>query len=166
MARIISATSPHRNYYEGDLVPRYEDPGGHAVGIKTPGGVVLRTDIEGKEVQLFAGGLRNVYDLILNRDGEIFAHDSDMETDDGTPWFRPTQLFHVKRTAAELGWRRADGRGFPEYFIDNLPRRSWTGRGGVYSPPVECSSTIITCFPRVIMTRCFSPTGPRDVFWR
>lgn len=121
------ASSPHKNYYEGDLVPRYEDPGGHAVGIKAPGGVVLRTDIEGSSVQLFAGGLRNVYDLVLNRDGEIFAHDSDMETDEGMPWFRPTQLFHVTH-GSDLGWRSGWTR-FPEYFLDNLPPILDTGRG-------------------------------------
>src|SRR5258707_1298592 len=38
------AGSPNRDYYDTDLVPKYEDPGGHAVGIKAPGGVVIRTD--------------------------------------------------------------------------------------------------------------------------
>ena len=52
------ANSPHHHWYEGDLVqPKYEDAGGHAVGIKAPGGVVLRTDIDGSFVQTFAGGL-------------------------------------------------------------------------------------------------------------
>ena len=31
--------------------PQYEDPGGHAVGIKAPGGIVIRTDTEGSGVQ-------------------------------------------------------------------------------------------------------------------
>lgn len=120
-------SSPHRNFYEGDLVPRYEDPGGHAVGVKAPGGVVVRTDVEGRSVQLYAGGLRNVYDLVMNRDGEIFAHDSDMETDEGMPWFRPTQLFHLTH-GSDMGWRSGWTR-FPEYFIDNLPQVLDTGRG-------------------------------------
>ena len=43
------AASPHRGYYEGDLVgPRYEDPGGHAVGRKAPGGMIIRTDLQGE----------------------------------------------------------------------------------------------------------------------
>ena len=46
----IDPESPYRNFYEGDLnQPRYEDPGGHAVGIKAPGGMVIRTDIDGSD---------------------------------------------------------------------------------------------------------------------
>lgn len=126
--REYDAASPHRNYYEGDLVgPRYEDPGGHAVGVKVPGGVVIRTDTEGNVLQLVAGGLRNAYDLVFNREGELFAHDSDMEADEGTPWYYPTQVFHVT-PGAEFGWRSGWSR-FPDYFVDNLPGILDTGRG-------------------------------------
>jgi len=53
----FALTSPHQNYYEGELIaPRYEDPRGHAAGIKAPGGGVLRVDLEGQRVELFAGG--------------------------------------------------------------------------------------------------------------
>lgn len=125
--REYDANSPHRNFYEGDIVPRYEDPGGHAVGVKVPGGVVLRTDTEGNTVQLVAGGLRNAYDLVFNREGELFAHDSDMEADEGTPWYYPTQVFHVTQ-GAEFGWRSGWSR-FSEYYVDNLPGILDTGRG-------------------------------------
>ena len=122
------AKSPHRHYYEGDLVvPRYEDPGGHAVGIKAPGGVVIRTDIDGSTVELVAGGLRNSYDLAFNREGELFVHDSDMESDEGTTWYRPTQLYHVQ-PGSEFGWRSGWAK-WSEYFIDNLPPVGKTGRG-------------------------------------
>lgn len=120
-------SGPYRNFYEGDLVPRYEDPGGHAAGIKAPGGVILRLDSEGKSVQIVAGGLRNVYDIVFNRAGELFAHDSDMETDEGTPWFRPTQLFHVT-PGSDLGWRSGWAR-WPDYFVDCVPPILDTGRG-------------------------------------
>ncbi|HEX5105100.1 MAG TPA: heme-binding protein, partial [Pirellulaceae bacterium] len=67
--------SPYRHYYEGDLLtPRYEDPGGHAQGIKAPGGAVIRTDTEGSGVQIVAGGLRNPYDLAFTREGDLFIH--------------------------------------------------------------------------------------------
>lgn len=119
--------SPHRGYYEGDLLqPRFEDPGGHAVGRKAPGGVVLRTDLNGDVVQLVAGGLRNAYDLAINSDGELFIHDSDMESDIGTTWYRPTRLFHVL-PGGEYGWR-SGWANWPEYYVDLLPEIADTGR--------------------------------------
>ncbi|MFT5523263.1 MAG: hypothetical protein ACI9HK_001209, partial [Pirellulaceae bacterium] len=62
-AEEYAETSPHKNFYEGDLVKRYEDPGGHAVGVKVPGGVVFRTDADGSSLELVSGGIRNAYDL-------------------------------------------------------------------------------------------------------
>ena len=124
----FAKTSPHRGYYEGDLVgPRYEDPGGHAAGRKAPGGSIIRTDLNGQTVELFAGGLRNVYDLAFSPDGELFIHDSDMESDIGTTWYRPTRVCHVP-PGAELGWRSGWAK-WPEYYVDVLPSIADTGRG-------------------------------------
>lgn len=119
--------SPHRNYYEGDLIqPRYEDPGGHGVGRKAPGGMIIRTDLNGDVVQLVAGGLRNVYDLAFSPDGELFVHDSDTESDIGTTWYRPTRLCHVL-PGGEYGWR-SGWANWPEYYVDLLPSIVETGR--------------------------------------
>lgn len=123
----FSETSPYRNFYEGDLLPRYEDPGGHANDVKAPGGVIIRTDLEGKEVEIVAGGLRNAYDLAFSRLGEIFVHDSDMESDAGTTWYRPTRLDHVT-PGAEFGWRSGWAK-WPNYYVDSLPEILDTGRG-------------------------------------
>lgn len=119
--------SPHRGYYDTDLVAKYEDPGGHALGIKAPGGVVIRTDTEGSGVQIVAGGLRNVYDLAFNRDGDLFVHDADMESDEGTTWYRPTRLYHVI-PGGEYGWRSGWSK-WPDYYYDSLPAALDTGRG-------------------------------------
>lgn len=119
--------SPHRDFYDTDLVPKYEDPGGHASGIKAPGGVVIRTDTEGSGVQLVAGGFRNPYDLVFSRDGELFIHDADMESDEGTSWYRPTRLCHVV-PGGEYGWRSGWSK-WPEYYNDSLPSVTETGRG-------------------------------------
>jgi len=122
------ATSPYHDFYEGDLVqPRYEDAGGHAVGIKAPGGTILRTDTEGSAIELFAGGLQNPYDLAFNEDGELFTCDSDMEWDSGMPWYRPTRVNHVS-AGAEFGWRSGWAK-WPNYFIDSLPPALEMGRG-------------------------------------
>ena len=119
--------SPHQNFYEGDIVPRYEDPGGHAVEVKAPGGVIIRTDIEGKKIELVAGGLRNAYDLAFNDRGDLFTHDSDMESDIGMTWYRPTQVYQVV-PGGEYGWRSGWAK-WPDYFVDNLPAIADTGRG-------------------------------------
>lgn len=122
------AASPHRDYYEGDLPqPRYEDPAGHAAGIRAPGGVVIRTDIQGRSVELVAGGLRNAYDLAFNAEGDLFVHDSDMESDLGSSWYRPTELLHVV-PGGEYGWRSGWAK-WPAHFVDRLPAVADTGRG-------------------------------------
>ncbi len=124
----FAKTSPHHGYYEGDLIqPRYQDPGGHADGVTVPAGTVIRTDTKGTLVELVAGGLRNPYDLALNSWGDLFTHDSDMEWDKGTTWYRPTRVNHVT-AGAEFGWRSGWAK-WPEYYLDSLPGISDTGRG-------------------------------------
>jgi len=115
------------DYYEGDLVPRYEDPGGHARGIKAPGGTIIRTTVDGKTVEKVAGGLRNAYDLVVHPDGGIFVHDSDMESDKDTVWYRPTGVYDITE-AGEYGWRSGWAQ-WPEYYPDRLPMMIDTGRG-------------------------------------
>ena len=119
--------SPYRDFYDTDLVPKYEDPSGHAAGIKAPGGTIVRTDTEGSGVQLVAGGLRNPYDLAFTRDGDLFIHDADMESDEGTSWYRPTRLCHVV-PGGDYGWRSGWSK-WPDYFVDSLPAALDTGRG-------------------------------------
>ncbi len=113
--------------YEGDLLPRYEDPGGHGLGVKAPGGTVIRTDADGSIVERVAGGFRNAYDLVFHPSGSMFVHDADMEADIDTAWYRPTALFDVAE-GGEFGWRTGWAK-WPEYYIDRLPNLLDTGRG-------------------------------------
>lgn len=123
----FSKLSPRRNVYEGDLIPRYEDPGGHAAGIRKPGGFILRTDINGNKKELFASGLRNAYDLAFNAEGQLFTWDSDMESDSMANWYRPTRFYHVV-PGSEFGWRSGWAK-WPSYFHDSIPPAAETGRG-------------------------------------
>ena len=128
LAGEYDAGSPHKDAYDTELLtPKYEDPGGHAAGIKAPGGTIIRTDVEGSSVQLVAGGLRNPYDFCFNREGEMFVHDADMESDEGMTWYRPTRLYHVV-PGGEYGWRSGWSK-WPEYYFDSLPGVLDTGRG-------------------------------------
>ncbi len=122
-----SACSAVTSIHEGEIVPRMEDPGGHAVGIRAPGGTVVRVSTDGSKLELVAVGLRNAYDMAFNSKGDLFFQDSDMESDIGTPWYRPTQVYHLT-DGGEYGWRSGTAV-FPYYFVDNLPGIADTGRG-------------------------------------
>ncbi|NND95867.1 MAG: c-type cytochrome [Pirellulaceae bacterium] len=117
----------YRDPYEGDLLPRYEDPGGHGIGIKAPGGTIIRTNTDGTVVERVAGGLRNAYDVIFNAEGGLFVHDADMEADTNTAWYRPTALMDVAE-GGEFGWRTGWAK-WPEHYLDRLPNLLDTGRG-------------------------------------
>ncbi|MEM7477320.1 MAG: HEAT repeat domain-containing protein [Planctomycetota bacterium] len=130
----FTKNNPVSTYYEGDLLtPKYEDPGGHASGVKAPGGTVIRFSVEGKDVQMVASGLRNAYDLVFHPDGRMFVHDSDMESDQGAVWYRPTSLYEIEE-GAEFGWRSGWSK-WPSYYLDRLPPVMETGRG---SPTGAC----------------------------
>lgn len=130
-ARLDAALDDHNSYptpYEGDLVqPRFEDPGGHAMGVKAPGGTVVRYDLTTKKFSLVAGGLRNAYDLAFHPSGSLYLHDSDMEADIGAVWHRATGLFKVVE-GGEYGWR-SGWANWPDYYPDRLPTLANTGRG-------------------------------------
>ncbi len=123
----VADDSPYNTTYEGDIVPRFEDPGGHASGVKAPGGTVLRVPVSGGKVARVAGGLRNAYDLVFDQWGNLLTHDSDMEADEGTTWYRPTRVSHII-PGGEYGWRSGWAK-WPDRWHDGLPPMIETGRG-------------------------------------
>ncbi|MFP6901275.1 MAG: c-type cytochrome, partial [Opitutales bacterium] len=80
-------------------------------------GHVIRLDKDGKEIEVFCGGLRNPYGIAFNRHGEAFTYDADAENDMGTPWYRPTQVKHLT-SGADFGWRAVTG-SWPPYYPDH-----------------------------------------------
>jgi glucose/arabinose dehydrogenase len=104
-------------WQEDSLLPAMPDPMGHAVGVEAPGGWICRISPDGKDWTMIASGLRNSVDLAINREGELFTYDSDLEFDIGSPWYRPTRVNHVT-SAAEFGWRAGSAK-WPEYFADS-----------------------------------------------
>ena len=98
------------------LLKAMPDAMGHATGIRAPAGWICRISPDGNDWKMIASGLRNPVDLALNREGELFTFDSDLEFDIGSPWYRPTRVNHVT-SASEFGWRTGSAK-WPEYFAD------------------------------------------------
>jgi len=67
------------------------------------------------------------FDASVNRDGELFTYDADMEYDFNTSWYRPTRINHVV-SGAEFGWRNGAGK-YPEFYYDSLPATLNIGPG-------------------------------------
>ena len=114
--RSVSDSSPYKRPYEGNVVPRMEDPKGHAAGVEAPGGTIVRCSLDGTQLETYAGGLRNSTDLVFDANGQLFVWDSDNAADAKTPWYRPSMVFHVT-AGAELGWRSGSGK-FPTHLVD------------------------------------------------
>ncbi len=124
---VPAQTSPYQFTYEGDSVPKYEDPTGQATNVRAPGGTVVRVAVDGSKVETVAGGIRNAYDLVFDQNGELFIHDSDMEGDKGTTWHRPPMVFNVA-AGADMGWRSGSSK-FASHYVDQAPMVCDTQRG-------------------------------------
>ncbi|MEO2033877.1 MAG: heme-binding protein [Planctomycetaceae bacterium] len=116
----LADSSPVRRVWgEEHLLPSMPDGRGHNRGVLAPGGIIYRVSPDGKQFEAYASGFRNVFDAAVNRDGELFTYDADMEYDFNTPWYRPTRICHVV-SGAEFGWRNGAGKR-PPFYADNLP---------------------------------------------
>lgn len=113
----ISGSRIPATWDEDQLLPRVQ--GKFMRGTRAPGGCIYRIDPDGKHWEVVASGFRNQYDAALNRDGELFTYDADMEWDVNTPWYRPTRICHVL-SGAEFGWRSGGGK-WPVYYPDSVP---------------------------------------------
>ncbi|MFV1995523.1 MAG: hypothetical protein ACC661_08800, partial [Verrucomicrobiales bacterium] len=108
-----------QSWDEDLLLARMWDARGHARGKLAPGGWVTRFDPKKKTQELFCIGFRNQYDIALNRYGDLFTFDADMEWDMGSPWYRPTRICQVI-SGGDYGWRSGSGK-WPTYYEDSLP---------------------------------------------
>lgn len=123
-----SDSSPVAKIWGDDhLLQRMPDGRGHNRHVLAPGGIVYRISRDGKDFEIFASGFRNIYGGSLNKDGELFTYDADMEYDFNTPWYRPTRVNHVV-SGGEYGWRNGAGK-YPEFYPDNLPSNLNIGPG-------------------------------------
>jgi len=116
MPDTLFTASPYRDYEEDFLLPRLEDPNGHATGIRAPAGLIVRVNADGSRWERVMGGIRNAYDLAFHLEGELFTYDADMEWDLGAPWYRTPRVLHVT-SGAEVGWRSGTGK-WPDGLLD------------------------------------------------
>ena len=126
----IPKMNNYRNIPDGNmdnLFPLIKDPNGHDNTVNSHGGWIAHVDSTGSNWELIASGFRNPFDLTFNDQGDMFAYDSDMEWDFGTPWYRPTRVCHVT-SGAEFGWRPGTDKWSPNY-PDNLPPVINVGQG-------------------------------------
>jgi putative heme-binding domain-containing protein len=112
---------------EDVLLPRLNDANGHAANILAPGGTIWRLDTNGKNMGLFSAGYRNQFDAAFSPAGEMFTFDSDMEWDEGLPWYRAVRVSHVT-PGSDFVWRTG-AANTPNYYLDSLPPLYETGRG-------------------------------------
>ncbi len=108
-----------RVWSEDHLLPRMWDANGHARGKLAPGGFILKTDPEATELEMISYGFRNPFDAAFDQNGELFTYDADMEWDLGSPWYRPTRVYHSV-SGLDAGWRSGTGK-WPAHYPDTLP---------------------------------------------
>lgn len=115
------------NTTEDTLLPRMNDGRGHASNILAPGGTIWRFDKDAKEFALVSAGYRNHFDAAFSPFGELFTFDSDMEWDEGLPWYRAVRVVHAP-PGSDFVWRTG-ASNTPSYYLDSLPPIGETGRG-------------------------------------
>ena len=115
----LDASRVPTHWGEDHLLPRMPDGRGFMKGVLGPGGCIYKIDPDAKHWELIATGFRNQFDAAVNRDGELFTYDADMEWDFNTPWYRPTRVCHAV-SGSDWGWRNGAGK-WPVYYADTLP---------------------------------------------
>jgi hypothetical protein len=152
----VSPNSPVRNLADDRVVPtlgsafgrgngqsRTSPADAHDAGRYGYGGWIGRMDLNAKDFNLFAAGLRNPLHFAFNGDGEIFTYDSDHEPEVGVPWYTPTRVMWVQ-SAANFGHRSgADSGKYPEWYEDATPPLFNIGLGS----PVGVTFGYNTKFP-------------------
>ena len=137
----VSPNSPLRNYADDRIIPLLGPQTGRLGHERAPGGHIVRTDFEGKNLHLVSGGMRNALHFDWNADGEIFTFDSDMEPEFGVPWYRPVRVSWLP-SGADLGYRGNSGK-YPTWYEDSLPPLVEIGLGS----PVGVTFGYRTAFP-------------------
>lgn len=112
---------------DGGLLTTLADPMGVGAETRIPYGFVARIDPSSGAWGYHSIGYRNHYDLAFDREGELFTVDSDMEYDEGLPWYRPVRALHA-RFGLDFGFRRGSSV-WPDARIGCAGSMGEAGRG-------------------------------------
>lgn len=113
----ISGSRVPQIWDEDKLLPRIYGRG-FMRGVAPPAGIIYKVDRDGKKWEVIASGFRNQFDAAVNRAGDLFTYDADMEWDMNCPWYRPTRICHVV-SGTDWGWRNGSAK-WPIYFPETL----------------------------------------------
>ena len=106
-----------RPFADDQILPRLGRGG--AFSDTEPHAYTCKVSPDGKRFEMVAAGLRNHFDIAFNALGDLFTYDSDMEWDAGTPWYRPTRIYHLV-SGGDYGFRESSGK-LHEYCPDIVP---------------------------------------------
>lgn len=113
----LEHTRLSRPFADDQVIPRTNR--GNAFTDKQPQAFTCKVSPDGKHFEMVVAGLRNHYDVAFNALGDLFTFDSDMEWDSGTPWYRPTRIYHLV-SGGDYGFRESSGK-LLEYSPDVVP---------------------------------------------
>ena len=128
-----------RPFADDQVVPRTSK--GAEMSDTEPHAFTLKVSPEGGRVEMINAGMRNHFDIAFNALGDLFTYDSDMEWDAGTPWYRPTRIYHVV-SGGDYGFRESSGK-LLSYCPDVVPPLVDVGPGC----PTGVVSGLAAAFP-------------------
>lgn len=113
----LEHTRGSRPFADDQVVPRFGR--GATFSDIEPQAFTCKVSPDGKRFEMVVAGLRNHFDIAFNALGDLFTYDSDMEWDAGTPWYRPTRIYHLV-SGGDYGFRESSGK-LMEYCPDIVP---------------------------------------------
>ncbi|MBX7207171.1 MAG: DUF1080 domain-containing protein [Verrucomicrobiaceae bacterium] len=128
-----------RPFADDQVVPRTSK--GAEMSDTEPHAFTLKVSPDGGRVEMINAGMRNHFDIAFNALGDLFTYDSDMEWDAGTPWYRPTRIYHVV-SGGDYGFRESSGK-LLSYCPDVVPPLVEVGPGC----PTGVVSGLAAAFP-------------------
>ncbi|MFZ4765654.1 MAG: c-type cytochrome, partial [Roseimicrobium sp.] len=96
-----------RPFGDDQVLPRISKGG--SFSDTEPHAFTCKVSPDGKRLEMVVAGLRNHFDIAFNALGDLFTYDSDMEWDAGTPWYRPTRIYHLV-SGGDYGFRESSGK--------------------------------------------------------